>query len=185
MLPRSDIQIGDILIGLPSSGLHSNGFSLVRKIIDDKLELDYNYPCPWDPSQTLSRALLVPTRIYVKELLPLLAMGLVKGLSHITGGGFTENIPRMLPKKLGCCVDVSKWQRPSIFGFLQKEGNVSPTEMARTFNNGVGMIAVVSADDAKTFINSLRLHTLNAFVLGEVTNEPGVELRGLESWKSK
>jgi len=183
MLPRKDIQVGDLLIGVPSSGLHSNGFSLVRKIIDEKLNLDYNSPCPWDESQTIGRALLTPTRIYVKELQPLLAQGLIKAMSHITGGGFTENIPRMLPGNLGCFVDVSRWRRPAIFGFLQHEGNVSATEMARTFNNGIGMVTVVTADNTKAFIKALESHGLaGSVIIGEVTGTPGVELRGLDSW---
>src|ERR1700761_1684984 len=97
MLPSKDIAAGDILIGLPSSGFHSNGFSLIRKIVDDKLQLDYNSPCPWNGSLSLASALLIPTQIYVKPLLPAIQAGIIKGLSHITGGGFTENLPRMLP----------------------------------------------------------------------------------------
>ncbi|KAG8799273.1 hypothetical protein FRC17_007175, partial [Serendipita sp. 399] len=137
LLPKlSEMKPGDILIGLSSSGVHSNGFSLIRKIMALH-NLTTSSPCPW-PSETryatLGQALLEPTALYVLQLLPLCKKGMIKGLSHITGGGFVENIPRMLPKGLGCEVDVTSWELPAVFKWLKTAGNVEPREMARTFN---------------------------------------------------
>ncbi|KAJ7070804.1 aminoimidazole ribonucleotide synthetase [Mycena amicta] len=141
ILPKRNIMAGDILLGVESSGLHSNGFSLVRKIIS-LTGLPYSAPCPWDEQTTLGRALLEPTRIYVKQILPAAKAGLLKGMAHITGGGFIENIPRVLPPNLGCYIDTAAWPPPPVFRFLMKQGGVAPLEMARTFNNGIGMVCM-------------------------------------------
>lgn len=126
ILPRLDrMRPGDILLGLASSGLHSNGFSLVRKVVASQPGLHYNSPCPWDRETTLGRALLTPTRIYVKQLLPIVRKDLVKAMAHITGGGFVDNIPRVLPKELGVVVDATEWELPSVFRWLKNVGNVS------------------------------------------------------------
>ncbi|KAJ3197626.1 hypothetical protein HK101_002054 [Irineochytrium annulatum] len=149
LLPRlEDIRPGDVVLGIPSSGLHSNGFSLVRKVVAAS-GLDYSSPCPWAKGATLGEALLTPTKIYVKELLPLLKGGDdVKALCHITGGGFTDNIPRCLPRNVGVEIDLNAWTLPDVFKWLQAVGNILESEMSRTFNCGIGMVLVVSADKA-------------------------------------
>ena len=148
ILPRKDVAVGDIVLGLPSSGVHSNGFSLVRRIIEQS-GLAWNAPAPFAPSQTLAHALLIPTRIYVKALLAALrATPHIKALAHVTGGGFPENLPRVLPKGLGIDLDLSAIHVPPVFGWLAKTGNVAPTEMIRAFNCGIGMIVVTAAAHA-------------------------------------
>jgi phosphoribosylamine--glycine ligase / phosphoribosylformylglycinamidine cyclo-ligase len=182
LLPRTDITSGDILLGLPSSGLHSNGFSLVRKIISLS-GLSYNAPCPWYTKVTLGRALLEPTRIYVKQILPSVHAGLIKGMSHITGGGFIENVPRILPDGLGCYIDASTWDLPPVFRFLMKQGGVEPLEMARTFNNGIGMVVIVGRaqlDQAMKVFSDAGPTII--FRIGEVVQGHGVEMRNLSAW---
>lgn len=183
ILPRPDIREGDVLLGVPSSGVHSNGFSLVRKIIA-RSELSYSSPCPWDKSTTLGRALLEPTRIYIKTLLPVVRAGLIKGMSHITGGGFIDNIPRVLPRGLGCYVDASAWALPPVFQFLMQLGRVSPLEMARTFNNGVGMVLIIDKDRADDAIDALRAAGEDkVYRIGEVISKEGVEVRNIDAWE--
>lgn len=181
ILPRPDITIGDIILGLPSSGVHSNGFSLVRKIVSVS-GLKYSSPSPWNPSVTLGAALLEPTKIYVKALLPAIREGLLKGLSHITGGGFLENIPRVLPKGTGCYVDARAWDLPPVFRWLMKEGGVQPLEMARTFNNGIGMVLIVSRDKVDDAIRTLQASGEQVYRVGEVVIGAGVEMRNLDTW---
>ncbi|KAJ7161336.1 aminoimidazole ribonucleotide synthetase [Mycena crocata] len=182
ILPKPNIAAGDILLGITSSGLHSNGFSLVRKIISLS-GLKYSSPCPWDEQTTLGRALLEPTRIYVKQILPAAQAGLLKGMSHITGGGFIENIPRVMPKNLGCYIDASTWTLPPVFRFLMEHGGVAPLEMARTFNNGIGMVCIVSHKDVEVAIDALqRSGQAKVHKIGEVVATPGVEMRNLEAW---
>ena len=193
LLPRlADISAGDVLLGLPSSGLHSNGFSLVRKIIA-LTGLSYSDPCPWattpptsdrsEKPQTLGEALLVPTRLYVKPLLPAIRTGRIKALSHITGGGFVENIPRVLPRGTGCFIDASSWELPPVFRFLMRHGGVAPHEMARTFNNGIGMVLVVAPDAVPAAIEALqRAGEKEVLRIGEVTAQSGVEMRNLGVW---
>ncbi|KAF9244514.1 phosphoribosylglycinamide synthetase [Melanogaster broomeanus] len=182
VLPRN-IREGDVVLGIASSGLHSNGFSLVRKIVS-LTGLTYLSPCPWNPTQTLGQNLLEPTRIYIKQVLPAAKKGLVKGMSHITGGGFIENIPRVLPKDLGCYIDVSTWQLPSVFQFLLREGGVAPLEMARTFNMGIGLVVIVGKEECETALNALRAEDpdVPVYRIGEVQGTPGVEMRNLEHW---
>ncbi|KAK7064022.1 Phosphoribosylformylglycinamidine cyclo-ligase [Favolaschia claudopus] len=182
LLPKRNIIAGDVLLGIASSGLHSNGFSLVRKIVSIS-GLDYSSPCPWDAQTTLGRALLEPTVIYIKQVLPAAKVGLLKGMSHITGGGFIENIPRVLPKDLGCYIDASTWSLPPMFRFLMKHGGVEPFEMARTFNNGLGMVCVVSHKDVEVAIDALqRSGHAKVYKIGEVVATPGVEMRNLDAW---
>ncbi|KIM27315.1 hypothetical protein M408DRAFT_326758 [Serendipita vermifera MAFF 305830] len=182
LLPKlSDIKAGDVLIGLPSTGLHSNGFSLVRKIIERE-GLNFNSPCPWtNASSTLAQALLAPTALYVKPLLPVLQRGLIKALSHITGGGFIENLPRALPPNggLGCVVDVSLWQLPAVFKWLMKSGGgVQAMEMCRVWNCGFGMVLIV--DEAKA--EEVTKLIAGAQKIGWIKEGEGVEMRGLETW---
>jgi phosphoribosylformylglycinamidine cyclo-ligase len=147
VLTGSAIAPGDVMLGLASSGVHSNGFSLVRKLAADRgWKLDR--PALFDLDTLLIDALMAPTRIYVKSLLPLVNAGRIKGLAHITGGGLLENIPRVLPAGTHAVVDAAAWEQPRLMAFLQAQGAIEPGEMARTFNCGVGMIVIVAADEA-------------------------------------
>jgi phosphoribosylamine--glycine ligase/phosphoribosylformylglycinamidine cyclo-ligase len=184
ILPRPDMMAGDVLIGLPSSGPHSNGFSLIRKVITLS-GLDLSSPCPWAPQQSMGDNLLIPTRLYIKQLLPGIKQGLFKGMSHITGGGFTENIPRIFTAKsgLGVTLDLNSWALPQIWRWMMQTGNISPKEMARTFNCGVGMVIVVGEEQAEAALKSLRDNGEDkAFVMGKVTAVSGVEYEGMDSW---
>ncbi|OJT02709.1 Bifunctional purine biosynthetic protein ADE1 [Trametes pubescens] len=184
ILPQPTIAPGDVLLGLPSSGVHSNGFSLVRKVVALS-RLSYASACPWDAHTTLGRALLAPTRVYVKGVLPAAQAGLLKGMSHITGGGFVENIPRVLPKGLGCFIDASAWELPPVFRFLMARGGVAPLEMARTFNNGVGMVLVVAPELVAQAVEALQqAGEKDVYRIGEVTAQSGVEMRNLSAWSS-
>jgi phosphoribosylamine--glycine ligase/phosphoribosylformylglycinamidine cyclo-ligase len=182
LLPTPDIAAGDVLLGLPSSGPHSNGFSLLRKVVD-RAGLKYSSPAPWDANTTVGDALLVPTRIYIKQLLPAIRAGLLKGMSHITGGGFTENIPRVLPDTVGCVIDASTWQLPALWKWVLRAGNIAPEEMARTFNMGVGMVIVVDRTKVDEALRSIRENgEPGVFVIGELTGQKGVQIYGMERW---
>jgi phosphoribosylamine--glycine ligase/phosphoribosylformylglycinamidine cyclo-ligase len=184
-LPRTaDMVEDDVLIGLASNGVHSNGFSLVRRIITRE-NLAYTDACPWDKSTTVGLSLLTPTRIYVKPLLPVIWKKLIKGLSHITGGGLTENVPRMLPSHLAAEIDVTSWDVLPVFKWLRQAGNVSPSEMGRTFNTGIGMVAVVSQENAKQVIADLEAAGEKVYTIGRLTKRAGEEgcvLKNLEYW---
>jgi phosphoribosylformylglycinamidine cyclo-ligase len=180
MIDGSNVAAGDILIGLKSSGIHSNGYSLVRRIIDDK---GYNYsaPAPFDGKQSLGEALLTPTCIYVKSCMALVKAGLVKAFSHITGGGFLENVPRVLPDNTLAKIDSSAWDLMPIYSWLQNEGNIETREMARTFNCGIGMVVVVSRGNADAALASLKEHGEDAIVIGEIVagdGKPKCEVTG-------
>jgi len=136
---------GHVLLGLASSGVHSNGYSLVRRLAKD-FNWKLDRPALFDPEHLLIDALIEPTRIYVASLMPLINAGLIDGLAHITGGGLLENIPRVLPEGAHACVDADAWAQPRLMAFLQGQGNIEPEEMARTFNCGVGMVIAVAAD---------------------------------------
>ncbi|KAK9815080.1 hypothetical protein WJX73_007114 [Symbiochloris irregularis] len=173
VIDGKSIQKGDVLLGLPSSGVHSNGFSLVRKILEAS-QTKLQDPVPWEQdaaAASIGKALLAPTVIYVRQVLGLAQAVRVKGLVHITGGGFTENIPRVLPSGLGCRIDSASWQVPGLFRWLQKAGNVEEQEMFRTFNMGIGMVAVVDAGDADAAL----AHLGNACVLGHIVEGDGVQ----------
>jgi phosphoribosylformylglycinamidine cyclo-ligase len=148
LLPTDDIVEGDVLLGLASSGLHSNGFSLVRRIVADA-GLDWNGPAPFIAGKTLGEELLKPTRIYVKPLLQAIrGTHGIKALAHITGGGFTENIPRVLPKDFAAEIDLDAIELPAVFSWLASQGGVAEGEMLRVFNCGIGMVAVVASGQA-------------------------------------
>src|ERR1700736_2514401 len=148
ILPRGDLRAGDRILGLASSGLHSNGFSLVRKLCA-VAKMPYDFPAPFGPSLSLGRALLAPTRIYVKPLLKALrGPGGILAMAHITGGGFIDNIPRVLPNSLAARIDLSQIPVPPVFGWLAAIGNLTHTEMLRTFNCGIGMVIVAEPDKA-------------------------------------
>jgi len=165
VLTGAAIAPGDVILGLASAGVHSNGFSLVRRIIAER---DWNLGerLPGEAGRTLAEVLLEPTRIYVRSLLPLLQEGRIKGLAHITGGGLLENIPRVLPDGCHAVVDAARWQLPSIFSLLQEGGQLAPEEMARTFNCGVGMAVVVSEAAALEVMR--RLETESPIEIGRV-----------------
>ena len=166
-LTGSAVQAGDVVIGLASSGVHSNGYSLVRKLVETS-GLGYDSACPWDASKTLGDALLTPTRIYVKSALAAVRAGTVRALAHITGGGLIENIPRVLPDGLGVTLDAAKWPLPPVFSWLMATGGLTPLDMARTFNSGLGMIAVVPADKAEQAIDILTKAGETVFTVGTV-----------------
>jgi phosphoribosylformylglycinamidine cyclo-ligase len=147
VLTADKVADGDVILGLASSGVHSNGFSLVRRLAADKgWKLDR--PALFDPETLLINALMAPTRIYVKSLLPLVRTGKIHAMAHITGGGLLENIPRVLPENLHAHVDADAWPQPRLMAFLQAQGSIEPEEMARTFNCGIGMAVVVAPEDA-------------------------------------
>jgi phosphoribosylformylglycinamidine cyclo-ligase len=168
LLPTKDIEAGDAVIGLASSGVHSNGFSLVRKIVE-KTGLAYTDQAPFLPIKTLGGALLTPTRLYVKSCLRAIReTNAVKGLAHITGGGFTDNIPRVLPKHLGVRIDLTALTVLPVFKWLAAEGNIAELELLRTFNCGVGMIAIVKPDAVQEVMEILRDGGEIVSLLGEV-----------------
>jgi phosphoribosylformylglycinamidine cyclo-ligase len=155
LLPRANLEEGDVLLGLASSGVHSNGFSLVRRIVEVS-GLNWSDPAPFDPDQSLAEALLTPTRIYVKSLLATIRQtGGIKALAHITGGGFPDNIPRVLPEGLAAEVDLGAIKPPRVFSWLAATGGVAAHEMLRTFNCGIGMIAAVSPANVQNVTASL------------------------------
>jgi len=171
LLPRADLAAGDVLIALPSAGLHSNGFSLVRRIVELS-ELAWDAPAPFAPQSTLAEALLVPTRIYVRALRPLLEAGLVKAMAHITGGGLPGNLPRVLPEALVAeLAPEPGFAVPPVFRWLMRTGGVAPAEMLRTFNCGVGMVLVVAPEDAVQVRR--RLAELAPCALGQLRERSG------------
>lgn len=170
LIDGREIKAGDLVLGLESSGLHSNGFSLARKLVEG-----YNLAAVLpELGEPLGEALLRPTRIYVKSILPLLAEGNVLGMAHITGGGLTENIPRILSSGLGLRINKKAWQIPAIFKFLQRLGDVEEAEMFRTFNMGIGFVLIVHPEEGETVIRKLLENGEEAIVIGEVQPGEGV-----------
>ena len=175
LLPRGDVKPGDTVLGLPSSGVHSNGFSLVRRIVA-LAGLGWDAPCPFAPGTTLAQALLTPTRLYVKPLLAALkATDAIKALAHITGGGFPDNIPRVLPRGVGVALDLPAIPVPPVFGWLAATGNVAEREMLRTFNCGIGMIVVAEAGRADEVEAALVAAGERPVRLGDVVAAQGAE----------
>src|ERR1700751_947853 len=173
LLPRPDIEAGDPVIGLASSGVPSNGFLLGRKIVE-RSGVGLEAPAPFAPVMTLGAALLTPTRLYVKSCLRAIReTGAVKGLAHITGGGFTDNIPRVLPKHLGVAIDLSRVAVLPVFKWLAEQGGVVELELLRTFNCGIGMIAIVKADAADAVSEVLTASGESVALLGEVIQAAG------------
>jgi phosphoribosylformylglycinamidine cyclo-ligase len=170
LLPVGDIASGDVILGLTSSGVHSNGFSLVRKIVE-RSGLGWDAPAPFFEGKSLGEALLTPTRIYVKPLLKAIReTGALKALAHITGGGFPENIPRVLPKNLAAEIDLDSIPVPPVFSWLAKTGGVEPKEMLRTFNCGIGMIVVVAAENAQAVTEALTAEGELVVTLGRMVD---------------
>jgi phosphoribosylformylglycinamidine cyclo-ligase len=186
LLPSQDITPNDVVLGLASNGLHSNGFSLVRKVIEVE-GLKFDAPAPFDPARPLGEALLDPTRIYVKSCLAAIKAGGVKALAHITGGGLIENIPRILTDGLGVDLYAKAWDLPPVFPWLAKAGGIAPHEMARTFNCGIGMVIIASPDHAADLQAILREHGETVTPIGEVvartTGESVVVHDIEEAWK--
>ena len=175
LIDGSKVKVGDKLIGLASSGVHSNGFSLVRKIVlkDNQLDLNKQYETLPD---TLGNVLLTPTRIYVRPVLEVLSKVDIHAICHITGGGFDENIPRVLHEGQGIRIQEGSWNMPAIFPFLEKYGNVKHREMFNIFNMGIGMILVVDPSNADEVVDMFTTLGEHPFQIGDVTNKPGVEI---------
>ncbi len=188
LLKAGSLRAGDILVGLASSGVHSNGYSLIRRLVAD-FDLDYAAPAPFDSHTSLGSALIAPTRIYVKSCLQAIRSGHIKALSHITGGGLFENIPRVLPDDLVAELDARSWELPPLFKWLAELGNIQPRELATTFNCGLGMVVVVEADKAEAAMKMLTDAGETVYKVGELKqrkdNEEQVIIRELESaWQS-
>jgi phosphoribosylformylglycinamidine cyclo-ligase len=175
LLPRPDVRAGDVLLGLASSGVHSNGFSLVRRILEASGQ-GVQAPAPFAAGTTLGHALLEPTRIYVKSVLALHKARILKAAAHITGGGIVGNLPRVLPQGSVGVVDASAWTPAPVFAWLAQAGNVAPEEMLRVFNCGIGMILVVAPDDVETAIALLSGEGEQVSRIGQITaGTPGAE----------
>ena len=186
VLTADRVAAGDVLLGLGSSGVHSNGYSLVRRLAADKgWKLDR--PALFDQNILLIDVLMAPTRIYVKALLPLVRAGKLHALAHITGGGLLENIPRVLPADLHAQVDADLWEQPRLMAFLQAQGHIEPGEMARTFNCGIGMVVVVAPDDVAEVTAMLEAAGETVHRVGQiVAGERGCTVRGsAETWSAR
>jgi phosphoribosylformylglycinamidine cyclo-ligase len=185
-LTGTHVQAGDVLIGLGSSGIHSNGYSLVRRLAADKgWKLDR--PALFDQDKLLIDWLMEPTRIYVRSLLPLVRARKVSALAHITGGGLLENIPRVLPAGLHATVDADLWPQPRLMAFLQAQGAIEPEEMARTFNCGIGMVAAVRPEDVAEVMAALEASGERVFRIGAIDEgERGCTVHGsVETWSAR
>ncbi len=170
VMPHLDkMAAGDTLIAVASSGPHSNGYSLIRKVVE-RSGLGWNDPAPFADGKTLAEALLEPTRIYIKSLLPIIKAGDIKGLAHITGGGLTENTPRMLPDHLKADIDFDSFDRPDVFKWLQETGGIAEAELRRAFNCGVGLVLAVAPAKAESVISALNTAGETAWVIGSLSN---------------
>ena len=172
IITGEDIRPGDVVLGLASNGAHSNGYSLVRKIIE-RSHPDLN--ALFDGERTLAECIMAPTRIYVKPLLALMQSLTVKGMAHITGGGLLENIPRVLPQNVTAVLDGTSWHTPKLFDWLREQGNVAPQEMYRTFNCGIGMVVILDAGDATAALNQLKAAGETAWTIGTIQVRQGDE----------
>jgi phosphoribosylformylglycinamidine cyclo-ligase len=185
-LTGDKVAPGDVLLGLASSGVHSNGYSLVRRLAADK-GWKLNRPALFDQEQLLIDALIAPTRIYVASLLPLIREGQINALAHITGGGLLENIPRILPDGAHAVVDADLWPQPRLMAFLQAQGHIEPEEMARTFNCGVGMVLAISADKVADVTARLEAAGETVVAVGRIeAGDKGCTVHGsVETWAAK
>ena len=186
VLTGAEIAPGDVLLGLASSGVHSNGFSLVRRLAADR-RWKLERPALFDADVLLIDALMAPTRIYVRSLLPLLAERRIKGLAHITGGGLLENTRRVRPAGCHAVVDADAWEQPRLMAFLQAQGNIEPAEMARTFNCGIGMAVVVAPDAADGVAAALTTAGETVFRIGGIeAGERGCTVHGsADAWSAR
>jgi phosphoribosylformylglycinamidine cyclo-ligase len=188
-LTGADVKEGDVVLGIASTGVHSNGFSLVRKIVEQS-GLGWTEPCPFDGRKSVGEALLTPTRIYVKSVLAAIkakdAKGGVKALAHITGGGLVDNVPRVLPDALQADIDGSSWKLPSVFSWLMKTGGVPRADMIRTFNCGIGMVAIVAPDAEARVTQVLKDHGETVHRIGGIVpraaGAQGCAVRNVDRW---
>ncbi|GEL08567.1 phosphoribosylformylglycinamidine cyclo-ligase [Salisediminibacterium halotolerans] len=171
------VEAGQALIGLRSSGLHSNGFSLVRKIISEQ-NLAWNDPAPWDAEITVAEALLTPTSIYAGALKPFFGTEQVKAAAHITGGGLVENVPRMLPDGVKAVIDESAWKLPAVMQWLQTAGNLTDDDVRETFNTGIGIVLAVAEKDRETVLDTLKQSGETAVIIGRTERGEGIEFEG-------
>ena len=171
-LTGADVMEGDVILGLASSGVHSNGFSLVRRIVEQS-GLGWTEPCPFDQKKSMGEALMTPTRIYVKSVMAAIKAGGVKALAHITGGGLPGNLPRVLPAGVTAVLDGAAWPVPPVFAWLAAAGNVAADEMLRVFNCGIGMVAVVAAGDAAAAMAQLAAAGEQVFRIGAIEVDHG------------
>lgn len=175
IIDGKSIKKGNIIIGLPSSGIHSNGYSLVRKIVDEcNLDLNKYYE---EFGKTLGEELLTPTKLYVNPILNLIESINVNGIAHITGGGFIENIPRIFSNGLNAEIDTTKWETPEIFKFLREKGNVETKEMYNVFNMGIGMILIVEENDVDETLNILKANDEKGYIIGKVIQNEGIVIK--------
>ncbi len=185
VLDGSTVAPDDVVLGLDSSGLHSNGFSLVRRVVEEA-KLGYDAPAPFAPEKTLGEALLTPTRLYVRSCRAALAAGGVKAFAHITGGGLVENIPRVLPDGTAAEIDARGWSLPPVFRWLAETAGIARAELARTFNCGIGMVAVVEPDAGERVRAALEGEGERVRRVGRILARPGeapaAQLTHLESW---
>jgi phosphoribosylformylglycinamidine cyclo-ligase len=186
-LTGDNVAAGDVVLGLASSGVHSNGYSLVRRIVE-RSGLRYDEKAPFAPDRDLATALLEPTRIYVKSSLPAIRAGHIKALAHITGGGLIENPPRVVPGSLAVEIDAARWPLPPVFGWLMRQGNVAAEEMARTFNCGIGMVVVADPARADAAAAALTAAGETVHRIGRIVErragEPGARVLNMDrAWR--
>ncbi|PJB72234.1 MAG: phosphoribosylformylglycinamidine cyclo-ligase [Alphaproteobacteria bacterium CG_4_9_14_3_um_filter_47_13] len=188
------IEEGDMILGLASSGPHSNGYSLIRNIVETVKDLDYKNAAPFEPQKTIGEVLLVPTKIYVRPLLKVLQetgadnIPLIKGMAHITGGGLAENIPRIIPDHLMAVLDAQSWGLPPVFRWLAAAGNLSPEDMAQTFNCGIGMALICKQEDSALIIQTLEEEGETVYKIGQILKRESHNAIRIENrdkaWKS-
>ena len=185
-LTGDKVEAGDLLLGLASSGAHSNGFSLIRKLVE-RSGARLDRPAPFDIEQLLGDALLEPTRIYVRSLLPSLKTGVINALAHITGGGLLENVPRILPAGCHARIDAGSWPQPPLFAWLQAQGQIEPGELARTFNCGIGMVLCVAPEKVSALISTLSEAGETVHIIGSVhSGDKGCTVFGAdEVWSAR
>jgi phosphoribosylformylglycinamidine cyclo-ligase len=184
-LTGADVMEGDVILGLASSGVHSNGFSLVRRIVEQS-GLGWTEPCPFDQKKSMGEALMTPTRIYVKSVMAAIKAGGVKALAHITGGGLVDNVPRVLPDSLQADIDGTSWKLPAVFGWLMKTGGVPRDDLVRTFNCGIGMVVVVAPEAEAHVTQTLKDHGETVHRIGSVVKRAdgaeGCVVRHTDRW---
>jgi phosphoribosylformylglycinamidine cyclo-ligase len=164
-----DVAVGDVILGLTSDGVHSNGFSLVRRVAE-AADVGFNDPAPFDDKSSLGQVLLQPTRMYVKSCLAAINAGGVHALAHITGGGLPENLPRVLPDGMAAHIDANQWTAPAVFSWLKQAGNIATPEMYRTFNCGIGMVCVVAAEQVEALTSIMSKHGESVHIIGKITH---------------
>jgi len=185
LLNVKNVTNGDILIGIKSSGVHSNGFSLIRKALE-KNHITVNSKLPFNPSKTVGAELLIPTKIYVNDLLPLIKKDLINSIAHITGGGIFENLSRAIPNNLKGVIETQSFTIPKIFHWLKKLANISPQEMLGTFNCGIGVVIIIKKVNYKKVLNHLKKNKVEFCLLGKIENNSKklskVEIRKFGEW---